>query len=146
MYSEQYMTGKLSMQAIMQILGANKVCCVAFERMDISTATIIAKLQSDLMELHHQAIHSTDQTYDWTLGILIKLAQVPQEDGGLGQEDWPLGQRLSNQDIMIVPMWHVIDKAMWPSHVAEDSLEHASGYNSGPVQVQRCMGGHHVQW
>ena len=60
-YWEQYMTGKLSMQAIMQILGTKKVCLVAPERTEIVMA-IVAKLQRELMEFHHQSIHNTDDT------------------------------------------------------------------------------------
>ena len=68
----------------MQRLGTKNVCFVAPERMEIGI-TLMAKLQRELMELHQQSIHNTDQTYDWAIGILIKLAQAPQEDIGLGK-------------------------------------------------------------
>ena len=92
------MQGKLSMQYVMQRPGTKKVCFVAPERMDTVMA-IVANLQRELMELHQQSTHNTDETYDCMKEILINLQKVPQADRDprhgqylFGQEDWALGR------------------------------------------------------
>ena len=56
-----------------------------------------------------------------------------------GQEDWGLGQRLSNQDLLTVPMWHVIDKVIWLRPPKD--MQVGTGYHTPrAVQVQRYMG------
>ena len=44
-----------------------------------------------------------------------------------------------NQDFMIVPMWHCIDKVMWLRRPMDKHVGTGS-HSPRPVQVQRYMG------